>query len=104
MLAISTPLQWGVNDEEKNYWSALKEKKGFCCLDVESRHSLYDKLPSLRELYILLEAIEKENLEFPIGRIGNSEEIAEMVYFLAAKSTNFTTGSLFKIDGGYTAG
>lgn len=49
-------------------------------------------------------AFEKEQSEFPVRRIGNAEEIAEMVYFLAAKSTNFTTGSLFKIDGGITAG
>lgn len=52
---------------------------------------------------IIENAVDKEISEFPVGRLGTSEEIAEMVYFIAAKSTNFTTGSLFKIDGGITA-
>lgn len=52
---------------------------------------------------IIESVIDKEISEFPVRRLGTSEEVAEMVYFIAVKSTNFTTGSLFKIDGGITA-
>ena len=48
-------------------------------------------------------ALEKENAEFPVGRIGTASEVADMIEFLIEKSTSFTTGSLFTIDGGYTA-
>lgn len=48
-------------------------------------------------------AFEKENREFPVGRIGSAEEVAELIYYISTKSTIFTTGSLFSIDGGYTA-
>lgn len=48
-------------------------------------------------------ALEKENAEFPVGRIGTAAEVAEMIYYISEVSTGFTTGSLFTIDGGYTA-
>jgi len=48
-------------------------------------------------------ALEKENAEFPVGRMGTADEVADMIYYLATVSTRFTTGSLFTIDGGYTA-
>ena len=48
-------------------------------------------------------ALEKENAEFPVGRIGTASEVADMISFIALKSSSFTTGSLFTIDGGYTA-
>ena len=46
-------------------------------------------------------AYEQEVLDFPIGRIGNTEEVAEMYYFLARSP--FVTGSLHLIDGGLVA-
>jgi NAD(P)-dependent dehydrogenase (short-subunit alcohol dehydrogenase family) len=39
----------------------------------------------------------------PIGRLGRSEEIAELVAFLASDRASNTTGSYFLSDGGYTA-
>lgn len=49
------------------------------------------------------EALAKEKTEFPIGRIGSSAEVAELIYFISEKTTLYTTGSLFTLDGGYTA-
>lgn len=49
------------------------------------------------------QALEKENTQFPVNRIGTSDEVADMICYIADKSTTFTTGSLFPIDGGYTA-
>jgi NAD(P)-dependent dehydrogenase (short-subunit alcohol dehydrogenase family) len=39
----------------------------------------------------------------PIGRLGQPEEIASMVRYLASSEAAFITGSLFTIDGGWTA-
>ncbi len=40
----------------------------------------------------------------PIQRVGQPEEVAQLVYFLASDNAGFITGSLYPIDGGYTAG
>jgi meso-butanediol dehydrogenase/(S,S)-butanediol dehydrogenase/diacetyl reductase len=40
----------------------------------------------------------------PIGRIGEPEEVAELIAFLCSPKAGFCTGSDYKIDGGLTAG
>lgn len=40
----------------------------------------------------------------PIGRIGEAEEVAELIAFLASDKAGFITGSDHRIDGGLTAG
>lgn len=45
---------------------------------------------------------EEEALQ-PLNRLGQPEEVAELVYFLASNKAKFITGSLQVIDGGYTA-
>jgi len=45
---------------------------------------------------------EEEALQ-PLGRLGQPEEVAELVLFLASDKAKFITGSLQVIDGGYTA-
>ncbi|MGA2675035.1 MAG: glucose 1-dehydrogenase [Terracidiphilus sp.] len=39
----------------------------------------------------------------PVGRLGRPEEVASMVRYLASDEAAFVTGSLFTIDGGWTA-
>ena len=39
----------------------------------------------------------------PIGRLGTSEEVAELVAWLAGDASSFVTGSYYPIDGGYLA-
>ena len=43
------------------------------------------------------------NARQPIGRLGQPEEIASMVRYLASREAAFINGSLFTIDGGWTA-
>lgn len=44
---------------------------------------------------------EEEKLQ-PLNRLGQPEEVAELVFFLASDKAKFITGSLQVIDGGYT--
>lgn len=39
----------------------------------------------------------------PIGRLGESEEIAELILWLGSDKASFVTGSYYSIDGGYLA-
>jgi len=39
----------------------------------------------------------------PIGRMGRPDEIARMAVYLASDESAFVTGSVFTIDGGWTA-
>lgn len=51
----------------------------------------------------LAEIEKEENAAQPIGRVGNPEEVASMIYFLSTDGADFITGGLFPVDGGYTA-
>lgn len=46
--------------------------------------------------------LEEKSLQ-PLNRLGQPEEVAELVLFLASDKAKFITGSLQVIDGGYTA-
>ncbi|MGH6806602.1 MAG: SDR family NAD(P)-dependent oxidoreductase [Ensifer adhaerens] len=50
------------------------------------------------------EAFARFGAAHPIGRIGEPEEVAELVAYLASDRAGFITGSDFRIDGGLTAG
>ncbi len=39
----------------------------------------------------------------PIGRLGRSEEVAELIFWLAGDKASFVTGSYYPVDGGYLA-
>jgi NAD(P)-dependent dehydrogenase (short-subunit alcohol dehydrogenase family) len=43
-----------------------------------------------------------ENLH-PIGRLGTSEEVAELILWLGSSKSSFVTGSYYPVDGGYLA-
>lgn len=39
----------------------------------------------------------------PIGRLGTSQEVADLVLFLSSDKASFITGGYYLVDGGYTA-
>lgn len=39
----------------------------------------------------------------PIGRLGEAEEVAELILWLASDKASFITGSYYNVDGGYLA-
>lgn len=56
----------------------------------------------------LLDALDAEMkkqlvLLHPIGRLGKSEEVAELIYWLSSDKSSFVTGSYYPVDGGYLA-
>jgi len=40
--------------------------------------------------------------ETPLGRIGNPEDVAELIYFLSTEKSDFITGQIITCDGGFT--
>ncbi|MGM0506632.1 MAG: SDR family NAD(P)-dependent oxidoreductase [Bacteroidota bacterium] len=52
--------------------------------------------------------LDKETLDalagmHPIGRLGESPEVAELLLWLASEKSSFVTGSYYAVDGGYLA-
>ena len=57
---------------------------------------------------LVMNALDQDTLNalvglHPIGRLGESEEIAELLLWLASPKASFVTGSYYPIDGGYLA-
>ena len=56
----------------------------------------------------LLDALDAEMKKqlialHPIGRLGKSEEVAEVILWLSSDKASFVTGSYYPVDGGYLA-
>ena len=43
---------------------------------------------------------EKLKTSIPLGRFGNSEDVANLVCFLASNEASYITGQTFNVDGG----
>lgn len=54
----------------------------------------------IKELYKDEEKMEKVIKDIPMGRLGNPEELASLVVFLASEKASYITGATIQIDGG----
>ncbi|MBO9204222.1 MULTISPECIES: SDR family NAD(P)-dependent oxidoreductase [Niastella] len=57
---------------------------------------------------LVMNSLSREALDalvalHPIGRLGESEEVAELLLWLASSKSSFATGAYYPIDGGYLA-
>lgn len=57
---------------------------------------------------LLENALDEATIQYavslhPIGRLGTSEEVAELILWLGSPKSSFVTGSYYAIDGGYLA-
>ena len=46
---------------------------------------------------------EAEAAQYPLGRVGEAHEVAELIFFLAGDAASFMTGGLYLVDGGLVA-
>lgn len=75
-----------------------------------SIHPGYIWTPMVRAVVEFIEEVDTEDelkemliAKHPIGRLGEADDIAKGVLFLASDESSFMTGSELVIDGGYTA-
>ena len=47
--------------------------------------------------------LERSKSTHPIGRIGQPEEIADLILYLASEKAGWITGAMYSIDGGRAA-
>lgn len=81
-----------------------RKKYGIRCNSV---HPTFVETPMVTEMLAKSPDPEKARRsieeQIPLGRMAQSEEIAEMVLYLASDAATFVTGAEFVIDGGVTA-
>ncbi len=47
------------------------------------------------------EVLEELGEETPLGRLGQAEEVAQAIYFLASEQASFMTGHIMNVNGGF---
>jgi NAD(P)-dependent dehydrogenase (short-subunit alcohol dehydrogenase family) len=69
-------------------------------IDTAMRRLSIENLPAERKAE--LQAYVERS--YPLGRIGRPDDVAGMAVYLASEESAWTSGGIFSVDGGYTAG
>jgi NAD(P)-dependent dehydrogenase (short-subunit alcohol dehydrogenase family) len=69
-------------------------------VDTAMRRKTVDNLPA--EAKAELKAYVERS--YPLGRIGRPDDLAGIAVYLASEEAAWTSGGIFSVDGGYTAG
>ncbi len=80
-----------------------KQGHGIRCNSVHPAFVRTPILDPLVERFGVEEAYAKLGRQIPLGRIGEPEEVAYAVLYLASDESSFMTGAEFVLDGGATA-
>lgn len=79
------------------------KKMNVRCNSIHPGYMLTNMVREYAEYFAQDEALALAALH-PIGRMGDSDDIAHMVVYLASDESTFVTGAEMVVDGGYTAG
>ena len=52
--------------------------------------------------YFTKEEMQELADQTPLGRLGNPDEVADLIEFLGSEKSNFITGQIITCDGGFT--
>ena len=80
-------------------WAGYKIRVN-CIAPGAIQTKLYDAIFSLLPDEQAKAAKEQQRARIPMGRVGDPEEIANAVVFLAADASSYMTGQSFAVDGG----
>ena len=69
-------------------------------VDTPMRRKSVDNLPEAAKAE--LQAYVERS--YPLGRIGRPDDLAGIAVYLASDEAAWTSGGIFAVDGGYTAG
>ena len=72
-------------------------------LRINSVGPAFIRTPMIQDLENDPEAHAMLVAQHPMGRLGESDEVAEVVGFLSSDRASFVTGSYYPVDGGYLA-
>ena len=80
-----------------------REKNGIRCNSIHPVFVDTNLLDDLYEKYGKETAIEKLSRQIPLGKIGEPNDVAYAVLYLASDESKFVTGTEIRIDGGISA-
>ncbi len=73
------------------------------CIRTEMMEKIMQGFVDLEQAPSVDDVAEAMNAAHPIGRMGEADEIANSVLFLASQASSFMHGSELVVDGGYTS-
>jgi NAD(P)-dependent dehydrogenase (short-subunit alcohol dehydrogenase family) len=76
---------------------------GVCGIRINAVGPGFIRTPLIAELESNPQAYEMLVSLHPIGRLGEPEEVAELVIWLSSDKASFITGAYYPVDGGYLA-